>query len=121
KTAQVIGTIAKIADLNIRIFFYLTTNSNELQIQTKNRIEKGLPEFIVLDEDDCILFNNSMKCNRPVIIVLKKNDKILKRWRDHLINENYLWGYQSYIIDDEADSASLNTNKAKQTTKISTI
>lgn len=45
----------------------------------------------------------------------------MRKWRDNLINNGYLKSYQSYIIDDEADAASLNTNKSKQTSKISTI
>lgn len=121
KTAQVLGIIAQLADLNIKLFFYLTTDSVDLQTQTKSRIEGNLSNFIVLNEHEHHLFDSSMKDDKPIIVVLKKNSRVLRKWRDNLINNGYLKGYQSYIIDDEADAASLNTNKSKQTSKISTI
>ena len=121
KTAQVLGIIAQLADLDIKLFFYLTTDSVDLQSQTKSRIEANLLDFTILNEHEYHLFDSSMKDDKPIVIVLKKNSRLLKKWRDHLINNGYLKSYQSYIIDDEADAASLNTNKSKQTSKISTI
>lgn len=121
KTAQVLGIIAQLADLDIKLFFYLTTDSVDLQAQTKARIENSLSDFVVLNEHEYHAFDSYMKDDKPIIIVLKKNSRVLRKWRDNLINNGYLKSYQSYIIDDEADAASLNTNKSKQTSKISTI
>lgn len=117
KTAHVLGIISQLADQDIKLFFYLTTDSVDLQTQTKDRIEKNLLGFTVLDENDHHLFDASMKGNKPLVIVLKKNSRVLKKWRDSLLNKDYLKSYQSYIIDDEADAASLDTNQSKKTAK----
>lgn len=121
KTAHVLGIISQLADQDIKLFFYLTTDSVDLQTQTKDRIEKNLLGFTVLDENDHHLFDASMKGNKPLVIVLKKNSRVLKKWRDSLLNKDYLKSYQSYIIDDEADAASLDTNQSKKTAKKSKI
>ena len=121
KTAHVLGIISQLADQDIKLFFYLTTDSVDLQTQTKDRIEKNLLGFTVLDENDHHLFDNAMRGNKPLVIVLKKNSRVLKKWRDSLLNKDYLKSYQSYIIDDEADAASLDTNQSKKTAKKSKI
>lgn len=121
KTAHVLGIISQLADQDIKLFFYLTTDSVDLQNQTKSRIEKNLLGFTVLDENDHHLFDISMRGNKPLVIVLKKNSRVLKKWRDSLLNKDYLKSYQSYIIDDEADAASLDTNQSKNTAKKSKI
>ncbi len=121
KTAQVLGVISHLADLDIKLFFYLTTDSVDLQVQTKLRIEESLLEFRILGENDHHAFDSAMRGNKPIIIVIKKNSKVLKKWRDNLLNKDYLKSYHSYIIDDEADAASLNTNKSKNTVSKSKI
>lgn len=121
KTAHVLGIISQLADQDIKLFFYLTTDSVDLQTQTKDRIEKTLLGFTVLDENDHHLFDTAMRGNKPLVIVLKKNSRVLKKWRDSLLNKDYLKSYQSYIIDDEADAASLDTNQSKKTAKKSKI
>lgn len=121
KTAHVLGIISQLADLDIKLFFYLTTDSVDLQTQTKSRIEDSLLGFTVLGENDHHLFDVSMRGNKPLVIVLKKNSRVLKKWRDSLLNKDYLKSYQSYIIDDEADAASLDTNQSKKTSKKSKI
>ncbi|MGP5201393.1 Z1 domain-containing protein [Psychrobacter aquimaris] len=121
KTAHVLGIISQLADQDIKLFFYLTTDSVDLQTQTKDRIEKKLLGFTVLDENDHHLFDTAMRGNKPLVIVLKKNSRVLKKWRDSLLNKDYLKSYQSYIIDDEADASSLDTNQSKKTAKKSKI
>ena len=121
KTAHVLGIISQLADQDIKLFFYLTTDSVDLQTQTKSRIEENLLGFTVLDENDHHLFDTAMRGNKPLVIVLKKNSRVLKKWRDSLLNKDYLKSYQSYIIDDEADAASLDTNQSKKTAKKSKI
>lgn len=121
KTAQVLGIIANLADKDIRLFFYLTTDNTDLQDQTYKRIKTALNDFNVLNEHDIHIFDQAIQTQKPVIVVLKKNSRILKKWYVALNGKNYLKSYQSYIIDDEADAASLNTYKSKDTAKISTI
>ena len=46
---------------------------------------------------------------QPTIIVLKKNVRILKLWANILGSTGFMKGNPLFIIDDEADAASLNT------------
>ena len=119
KTGQVLGIVSALADLEHKIFIYLTTDSVDLQNQTLKRVQKSLPLFSVLSENDTHHFNDIFQQNKPVIAVIKKNSRILKKWRNHLAGQRYLKGYQLVIIDDEADAASLNTKVSKG--EISTI
>lgn len=121
KTAQILGIISTLADRGFNLFFYLTTDSVDLQKQTLDRIKESLTGFWVLDENEHHDFDSGIKLQKPVVVVLKKNSRILKKWRDELVNKPYLKGYQSFIIDDEADAASLNTQKSKNTGKTSPI
>ena len=51
--------------------------------------------------------NNATK--RPVLIVLKKNTRELKQWRNNLAESRICTGNPLFIADDAADTASLNT------------
>lgn len=55
---------------------------------------------------------------KPTVIVLKKNGRILKQWKNNFSSTSFCAGNPLFIIDDEADAASLNTmvNKNKQST-----
>lgn len=121
KTAHALGVISNLADKDIKLFFYLTTDNSDLQKQTYDRIQSALQDFNVLSEHEFHSFDEAVRTNNPVIIVLKKNSRILKKWYTFLNNKVYLKSYQSYIIDDEADAASLNTYKNKNNGKISPI
>lgn len=118
KTGQVLGIVSALADKEHKFFIYLTTDSVDLQNQTLSRVQKSLPLFSVLSENDTHHFNDIFQKDKPVIAVIKKNSRILKKWRNHLVGQNYLKGYPLVIIDDEADAASLNTqiNKGKVST-----
>ena len=118
KTSHVFGIIAKAADEGFNIFLLLTTDSNYLQDQTFKRTVEALSDFNVCDENDEIRFL-ALARRKPTILVLKKNAKILDSWRKKLASSNLLLGNPIFIIDDEADSASLNT-KVNQD-EISTI
>jgi len=52
----------------------------------------------------------------PTIVVLKKNARILKLWANIFNSTGFMRGNPLFIIDDEADSASLNTlvNRKRQ-------
>ena len=46
---------------------------------------------------------------QPTIVVLKKNARILKLWANIFSSTGFMRGNPLFIIDDEADAASLNT------------
>jgi len=118
KTAQTLGIIAKLADEGFPIFLFLTTDSVYLQKQTLERTNESLTTFFVFDEYDDFKFLSS-KMRKPIIVVLKKNTRVLKKWRNLLSSSGYCSAKPIVIVDDEADAASLNTLVNKN--KVSTI
>lgn len=108
KTGQMFGIICKAADLGFPVFVLLTTDNVVLQQQTLDRVRADLEGFCICGENDAALFaeNNLMD---PVIIVLKKNVRMLKLWANILNSTGFMKGNPLFIIDDEADAASLNT------------
>ena len=122
KTAQVLGVLSALADDgDHKVFLYLTTDSVDLQEQTVKRAKDNLRNFIVLSENDDRSFMQVMKANNPILVVIKKNARVLKRWRNLFASQNSLKGYPLVIVDDEADAASLNTNSDKPAKDASTI
>lgn len=122
KTAQVLGILSALADDgDHKVFLYLTTDSVDLQEQTVKRAEANLKNFIVLSENDDRSFMQVMKANNPILVVIKKNARVLKRWRNLFASQGSLKGYPLVIVDDEADAASLNTNTDKPDKDASTI
>ena len=118
KTAQTIGVISRLADEGFQIFVVLTTDNVYLQAQTFARTQAALKSFDVLGEhDDVKLFSSGL--SKPIAIILKKNSRVLKRWRNLLASSGYCLGRPITILDDEADAASLNTLVNKD--RISTI
>lgn len=108
KTAQMFGIICKAADLGFPIFVLLTTDSVILQQQTLDRVKSDLEEFCICGETDANIFTKNSLI-QPAIIVLKKNIRILKLWSNILNSTGFMKGNPLFIIDDEADAASLNT------------
>lgn len=114
KTAQVLGVLSALADDGDRkIFLYLTTDSVDLQVQTFKRAKANLANFIVLSENSDSDFTQVVKADKPILVVVKKNARVLKRWRNLFASQSSLKGYPLIIVDDEADAASLNTNADK--------
>lgn len=108
KTGQMFGIICKAADLGFPVFILLTTDNVVLQQQTLERVKSDLSGFCICGENDAGLFtDNSLK--DPAIIVLKKNVRVLKLWANILGSTGFMKGNPLFIIDDEADAASLNT------------
>lgn len=108
KTSHLFGLICSAADEGFNIFLLLTTDNTLLQQQTLFRVRNDLPDFCVCGETDEYAFNaNQMR--KPAIIVLKKNRNVLKRWKNNLSSSHYCEGNALFIVDDEADAASLNT------------
>ena len=117
KTSHMFGLMCAAADEGFANFILLTTDNILLQQQTFKRAERELCDFCICDENDYLKFvQNNMK--KPAVIVLKKNGRILKQWKNNLSSTNFVAGNPLFIIDDEADAVSLNTkvNKNAQST-----
>lgn len=115
KTGQMFGILCKAADLGFPAFVLLTTDNVVLQQQTLDRVKSDLEGFCICGENDSGLFiENCLK--DPVIVVLKKNTRILRLWANVFSTTGFMKGNPLFIIDDEADAASLNTlvNKKRQ-------
>lgn len=115
KTGQMFGVISAAADLGLPIFMILTTDNVVLQQQTIERVREDLDGFCICDEYDTEIFANN-NLEKPTIVVLKKNFRTLKQWTNILASTGFVKGNPLFIIDDEADAASLNTmvNKGKK-------
>ncbi len=108
KTGQMFGIICKAADLGFPVFVLLTTDNVVLQQQTLDRVKADLDGFCICGENDAALFSENSLMD-PVIIVLKKNVRMLKLWANILNSTGFMKGNPLFVIDDEADAASLNT------------
>lgn len=117
KTSHMFGLMCAAADESFPIFILLTTDNILLQQQTFQRAQRDLTDFCVCDETDYPKFiQNNLKT--PTVVVLKKNSRVLKQWKNNLASSHFCVGNPLFIIDDEADAASLNTliNKKRQST-----
>jgi len=115
KTGQMFGIMCQAADLGFPAFVLLTTDNVVLQQQTLDRVKEDLQGFCICGENDTGLFiENSLI--QPVIVVLKKNVRVLRLWANIFASTGFMKGNPLFIVDDEADAASLNTlvNKGKQ-------
>ena len=101
------ATICKAADEGFKLFIFLLPII-PLQQQTYKRAENDLQDFCVCSEMDEIKFMQN-KMQKPVVIVLKKNGRVLQKWKNNLASTDYCKGNPLIIVDDEADAASLNT------------
>lgn len=108
KTGQMFGIMCKAADLGFPAFVLLTTDNVVLQQQTLDRVKSDLDGFCICGENDARLFTDNSLI-QPAIIVLKKNVRVLKLWANILNSTGFMKGNPLFIIDDEADAASLNT------------
>lgn len=117
KTGQMFGVMSKAADLGFSAFLLLTTDNVVLQQQTLDRVRADLPEFCICGENDQALFIQNALL-QPVIVVLKKNTRVLRLWANIFSSTGFMKGNPLFIIDDEADAASLNTlvNRGKKST-----
>lgn len=115
KTGQMFGIMCKATDMGFPAFVLLTTDNVVLQQQTLERVKSDLKGFCICGENDSGLFiQNSLM--EPAIIVLKKNVRILRLWANVFASTGFMKGNPLFIIDDEADAASLNTlvNRGRQ-------
>ena len=115
KTGQMFGIMCKATDLGFPVFVLLTTDNIVLQQQTLDRVKSDLEGYCICGENDARLFADN-NLEMPAIIVLKKNVRILKLWANVFNSTGFMRGNPLFIVDDEADAASLNTlvNKNRQ-------
>ncbi len=140
KTANYTGLICKAADAGYKVIIVLAGLLNSLRNQTQERIDSDfmgwstkLKRFIGAaqfgQERKPACFTTSVEDFRkatanalaldlgalrePVVLVLKKNTATLRNVHDWLSNNNRynLKDFPMLLIDDEADHASINTNK----------
>jgi len=117
KTSHMFGLMCAAADEGFLNFVLLTTDNVLLQQQTFKRAERDLSDFCVCDENDYLKFQDN-NLRKPAVIVLKKNSSVLRQWKNNFASTSFCVGNPLFIVDDEADAASLNTqvNKNKQST-----
>lgn len=108
KTGQMFGIICKATDLGFPVFVLLTTDNVMLQKQTLDRVRADLDGYCICGENDSKLFDEN-KLELPTIVVLKKNARVLKLWSNIFGSTGFMKGNPLFIVDDEADAASLNT------------
>lgn len=118
KTGQMLGIMSGMADNGYKIFILLTTDNVDLYRQTYKRVKESLTSFNVLNEkEDSLLTPASLF--KPTVVILKKNSRVLSRWKNHFLNTEICKGMMLVIFDDEADASSLNTLVNKH--RVSTI
>jgi hypothetical protein len=141
KTANYTGLITKAADAGYKVIIVLAGLLNSLRNQTQERIDSDFMGWCTREKrwTGCSRFSNESKrrpvclttadgdfnrerastqlqlkaLNEPVVLVLKKNKNSLESLHAWLSeqNEHDLRDFPMLIIDDEADHASVNTNK----------
>jgi hypothetical protein len=115
KTGQMFGLISAATDLGFPLFIILTTDNIILQKQTIDRVREDLEDYCICDEIDSEIFAKNQLMT-PTIVVLKKNYRTLRQWSNIMASTGFVRGNPLFILDDEADAASLNTlvNKDRQ-------
>lgn len=140
KTANYIGLINKAADSGYKVIIILAGMLNSLRNQTQFRVDGGFigidterkaaigvgllsneksPAYFTTNKED---FKKSVANNigvgigglrDPVVFVIKKNKSTLENLIDWLKHNNphNLKSHPMLLVDDEADHASINTNK----------
>jgi hypothetical protein len=140
KTANYTGLICKAADAGYKVIIVLAGLLNSLRNQTQERIDSdfmgwctrnnkriGASRFssnkrrpvcltTVVEDFNLKTANTQLQLaalNEPIILVLKKNKNSLEKLHEWLSgqNEHDLRDFSMLMIDDEADHASVNTNK----------
>ena len=108
KTGNLIGLVANCIDQKFKYIVVLTSDSVLLYDQTLSRFQSSLEDTEIYGEDDEDSFlANSLK--KPCVIVLKKNQSVLRKWLYRIESIDKTAEEPLILIDDEADAASLNT------------
>ncbi len=141
KTANYTGLVCKAADAGYRVIIVLAGILNSLRNQTQERIDADFIGWCTREKKHIgastfgkerrpVCFTTSFEdfkkqtaqaiamglnaLNEPVVLIIKKNKSTLENlyvWlRDN--NQHNLKNFPMLLVDDEADHASINTNKA---------
>ncbi|PXA05723.1 endonuclease [Coraliomargarita sinensis] len=140
KTANYAGVVCKAADAGYQVIIVLAGLLNSLRNQTQERLDTDFMGYCTRLKDHVgasrfdksrtpIYFTTSVEdfkkqtansfgmkldaVNEPVLFVLKKNKSTLENLHKWLLehNRHNLRDKSMLLIDDEADHASINTNK----------
>jgi hypothetical protein len=107
KTAVILALLAIAADNGYTRFVVLTSDLNDLYVQTLDRVRSSLHGLTVLGKVDMKHPANANTAS-PCALVVSKNVKMLKR-AGAIVAEPSWAGKSVLMIDDEADQASLDT------------
>jgi hypothetical protein len=148
KTATYIGLISKSVDAGYKLIILLSGTMENLRKQTQERVEEGFIGFDTFkretvgvglfghndktpfsltstDNDytgimDRTTVLQNIEAGIPIIFVIKKNSKVLSKLYEGLkvSRKGKKITSPMLMIDDEADNASINTNKKDSPTKI---
>lgn len=107
KTAVILALLAIAADNGYKRFVVLTSDLNDLYVQTLDRTKNALHGLTVLGKAE-LQDVAAAQAPSPCVLVLSKNVRVLGRGR--LILASPGWSGSSVLmVDDEADQASLDT------------
>lgn len=122
KTSILTVSAAMAADNGFDVLLVLTSDNDPLYDQTLDRIRAALGGITVLgkkDWKDPVRFGKQVR-TKPFAIICSKNGSMLKSLLDAFQTARAK-GLSVFIIDDEADQASLNTFTSKQNGRVSAI
>ncbi len=140
KTANYTGLACKAADAGYRVIIVLAGTLNSLRNQTQERIDADFIGWCTRDKKHIgastfgnhrrpVCFTTSLEdfnkktanaiamglsaLNEPVVLIIKKNKSTLESLYSWLKdnNQHNLQNFPMLLVDDEADQASINTNK----------
>jgi hypothetical protein len=140
KTANYTGLVCKAADAGYRVIIVLAGTLNSLRNQTQERIDADFIGWCTREKKHIgastfgtqrrpVCFTTSIEdfkkhtanaiamgleaLNEPVVLVIKKNKSTLENLYEWLKenNRHNLQNFPMLLVDDEADQASINTNK----------
>src|ERR1035438_8642461 len=125
KTSIITAAAAMAADNGFKCIIILTSDNNPLYGQTYKRTRQALRGLKVLGKnewEDKESFERQVR-NSPFAVICSKNTKtlsgIIQAFKS--AGAKGAKGLPTFIVDDEADQASLNTQTSKGTDEISTI
>ncbi len=125
KTSIIAAAAAMAADNGFKCIIILTSDNNPLYGQTHKRTRQALRGLKVLGKnewEDRESFERQVR-NSPFAVICSKNSKtlngIIQAFKS--AGSKGAKGLPTFIVDDEADQASLNTHTSKGTDDISTI
>lgn len=118
KTSIITLAAAMAADNGFKFIIILTSDNNPLYGQTYKRTRQALRGLNVLgkkDWEEAEKFQRQV-ANAPFVVICSKNSKTLEGMLNALQSANGKGANKlpAFIIDDEADQASLDTNTSKK-------